>query len=60
MRSPTLNAEGKVANIVLQMMQGECTLEEIARRVRLEFPDRFTRVAEALHFVGDLSMKFGL
>ena len=57
---PQLNQDGRIATRVLEMMKSQCTLDEIARRAQLEFPDRLTNVSEALHVVGELSVKFGM
>jgi len=56
---PTLNEDGRFARYVLDLMNGELSLEEIATRVNQTFPDRFIRPADALDAIGELSLKFG-
>ena len=56
---PTLNEDGRFARYVLDLMNAELSLEEIATRVNEEFPDRFTRPSEALDDIGELSLKYG-
>jgi protein arginine N-methyltransferase 1 len=55
---PHLSAEGLLHRRTLELMDGEIPLEEIARRLAAEFPDRFTRWQEALSHAGAMSQKF--
>jgi protein arginine N-methyltransferase 1 len=57
---PELNAEGEARLFVLDLMRGEATVGEIARRVRERYPDRFPRWQDALTMVGELSRRFSL
>jgi protein arginine N-methyltransferase 1 len=56
---PYLNLEGKIDGLVLSLMNGQSSLEEIARRVAEQFPERFTGWTDALTRVGELSQKYG-
>ena len=39
----------------LELMDGQTSLEEIARRLATEFPKRFSRWQQALTFAGEIS-----
>lgn len=56
---PTLNDEGRFTRYVLDLMNSELSLEEIATRVNEKFPHRFARPSDALDDIGELSLKFG-
>jgi protein arginine N-methyltransferase 1 len=52
---PRLSKEGLVRRRVLDLMDGSASLEEIARRLTTEFPERFARWQQALTFAGSIS-----
>lgn len=52
---PELSADGRIARFVLSEMDGETSLETIARRLRDAFPERFEHWRDALTRVGDLA-----
>jgi protein arginine N-methyltransferase 1 len=52
---PQLSTEGVLRKRSLELMDGKSTLEEIAKRLAAEFPERFTRWQQALSFAGALS-----
>lgn len=54
---PVLDDEGQVERFILSLMDGQTTLDEIARRAFGEFPGRFASPAAALTRAGDLSAK---
>ena len=54
---PTLNEEAKIDLLILESMDGTTPLEEIARRLTVEFPVRFGDWNDALARVGELSLK---
>jgi len=55
---PTLSKDGQLVRRTLNLMAGDATLEEVATCLLGEFPDRFDSHADALAFVGDLSLKY--
>lgn len=57
---PRLSEEGRMQQRALQLMDGQASLEEIARRLTTEFPERFTRWQQALSFAGALSKENSL
>jgi protein arginine N-methyltransferase 1 len=52
---PQLSAEGLIRRRALDLMDGNSSLEEIARQLTAEFPARFSRWHEALTFAGAVS-----
>lgn len=52
---PQLSEEGLMRRRVLELMDGKAALEEIARRLAAEFPERFPRWEQALTFAGAIS-----
>jgi protein arginine N-methyltransferase 1 len=54
---PALGEAGNVDRFILSQMDGQTTLEEIARRATETFPGRFRTPGEALGRVGDLSAR---
>jgi protein arginine N-methyltransferase 1 len=54
---PQLSQEGLLRRRVLDLMDGRASLEEIARRLTTEFPERFSRWQQALTFAGAVSTK---
>jgi protein arginine N-methyltransferase 1 len=52
---PQLSEEGRAQQKALEMMDGQTSLEEIARRLATEFPKRFSRWQQALTFAGEIS-----
>jgi protein arginine N-methyltransferase 1 len=55
---PRLSEEGRLDRKILEMMDSSATLEEIARRLAAEYPDRFPRWHDALKVAGALSKKY--
>ena len=55
---PNLTDEAVMSRRVLGLMDGHATLEEIARTLTAEFPERFVGWHEALKFAGVLSQKY--
>ena len=55
---PKLSDEGVLDRKVLEMMDGRATLEEIARRLAEEYPQRFPRWHDAMRVAGALSKKY--
>jgi len=56
----TLNEDGQIDALVLDLMGCHTPLREIARQVSGRFPTRFPRWQDALPRAGDLSEKYGL
>jgi type I protein arginine methyltransferase len=52
---PQLSEEGLMRRRALELMDGRAALEEIARRLTSEFPERFARWQQALTFAGSIS-----
>ena len=52
---PKLSEEGLLQRRALELMDGQSSLEEIARRLTTEFPARFTRWQQALSFSAAIS-----
>jgi type I protein arginine methyltransferase len=52
---PRLSKEGQILRRALELMDGSASLEEIARRLTAEFPERFARWQQALTFAGSIS-----
>jgi hypothetical protein len=57
---PRLSEEGRLRQKALELMDGQTSLEEIARRLAIEFPKRFSRWQQALTFAGELSKQSSL
>jgi len=55
---PQLSDEGVLDRKILEMMDGRATLEEIARRLAAEYPERFPRWHDAMKVAGALSKKY--
>lgn len=55
---PRLNNEGKVDLFILERMQEEHSLQEIAESALAEFPDDISDLTEALTRVGELSSRY--
>lgn len=55
---PVLGEQGRMDAQVLGMMDGGATLEQIARALHQEFPDRFNSWEEALSHAGGLSQAY--
>lgn len=56
---PSLNDEGRIAHLSLEMMREGKPLGEIARHLAQQFPARFSRWEDALTRVGELSLRYG-
>jgi len=52
---PQLSEEGLMRRRALELMDGSASLEEIARRMTAEYPQRFARWEQALTFAGEIS-----
>jgi type I protein arginine methyltransferase len=57
---PVLSDEGVMARRILDLVNGRSTLEEIARKLAAEFPERFARWQDALKTAGALSKKYSV
>jgi len=55
---PVLNEVGKVDRLILELMSGNLSLADIARRVSAQFPNRFVKWQDALARVAELSEKY--
>ena len=55
---PRLNAEGRIDQMILNLMENECTHAEIAERILKHFPEKFSKVSEALTRIARLSGKY--
>jgi len=55
---PTVTEEGQIDQLILTLMDGATSLDEIARRVVDRFPARFADRYAALTRVGELSQKY--
>lgn len=55
---PSLAEEGDIVASVLRQMTGTASLDQIARELALAYPKRFSSVADALRFAGDLAVKY--
>lgn len=55
---PELNQEGQIDRFILERMNGQSSIMEIARQVAARFPSRFPQVPEALSRVQELSGKY--
>ncbi len=56
---PVLDENGRIDRLILELMDGNNSLGEIARQMAAEFPARFAGEGEALSRVGELSLKYG-
>jgi protein arginine N-methyltransferase 1 len=57
---PRLSEEGILHQKTLTLMDGKTSLEEIARQLAAEFPQRFSRWQEALSYAGAVSQEHSL
>ena len=55
---PELNEAGQIERFILERMDGQSSLGEIARQVAAKFPSRFAQTSEALGRVQDLSRQY--
>jgi protein arginine N-methyltransferase 1 len=55
---PQLSEEGRLRRRTLELMDGRVSLEEIARRLATEFPQRFPSWQQALSYAGAVSQEF--
>ena len=55
---PVLNDDGKLKNLILSLMNGQMSLEQIAQQLTLQFPERFSEWQDALDLVGQTSQKY--
>lgn len=55
---PLLNDEGQIEAFILSVMDGQTALEEIARRLTVQFPDRFAKPSDALTLAGEVALKY--
>ena len=56
--TPTLNEDGRLDALVLSKMSDRVPLEEIAREVLAQFPDRFETWEKAFDYVAALSSRY--
>jgi protein arginine N-methyltransferase 1 len=56
---PTLAKDGQIDRFIMEMMDGQHALGEIAHRIAAQFPGRFANEKEALTRVGELSIRYG-
>jgi protein arginine N-methyltransferase 1 len=56
---PNLGAEGQVARFILELMDGQHSLGEIAQRLMAQFPGQFIRESEAFNMVAEISISYG-
>jgi hypothetical protein len=57
---PSLNQDGQIDGLILELMCTSIQLSEIARRVSDRFPTRFPTWQDALAHVGKLSQQYSL
>ncbi len=55
---PHLSEEGRLRRRTFEIMDGKVSLEEIARQLATEFPERFPRWEHALAFAGAISREY--
>jgi protein arginine N-methyltransferase 1 len=55
---PHLSEEGRLRRRTFELMDGRASLEEIARRLASEFPQRFSSWQKALSYAGVISQEF--
>jgi len=55
---PHLSEEGRLRRRSFELMDGKASLEEIAHRLALEFPERFPRWEQALSYAGGISQEY--
>jgi protein arginine N-methyltransferase 1 len=55
---PRLNEDAGVDQFALGLMDGRTSLDQVARSVADQFPDRFTTLQKAVARVGDLSQRY--
>jgi len=55
---PRLNEDGERDRLILHLMDGQNTIEEIAREVQQRFPERFRTLEKAIGYVAGLSSKY--
>lgn len=55
---PWLSDEGLLRRRTFELMDGKATLEEIARKLAVEFPKRFSSWHQALSYAGLISQEF--
>jgi Ribosomal protein L11 methyltransferase (PrmA)/Arginine methyltransferase oligomerization subdomain len=55
---PRLSEEGRLRRRTFELMDGKVSLEQIARRLAMEFPQRFPRWENALSYAGGISREY--
>lgn len=55
---PALNADGQIDRLILEMMDGQASVGDIARQLCDRFPAQFGTWQDALARVGDLSQRY--
>jgi type I protein arginine methyltransferase len=55
---PSINESGKIDLILLNWMDANKSLGEIAKHLNLQFPHRFSTVTKALNYAADLAQKY--
>ena len=56
---PSLGEDGRIIRFVLEAIDGQASLNDIALRLSAEFPCRFPRRQDALSYVADMSRQYG-
>ena len=56
---PQLSEEGRIRRRTLEIIDGQSSLEDIARRLSAEFPSRFSQWQQALSYAGDITQELG-
>jgi hypothetical protein len=56
--TPVLSERGQVDQFVMSLMDGTCSLNDIAAQVMERFPERFPTHQEARRRVGDLAQRY--
>ena len=57
---PQLSDEGRIRLRAFELMDGQRSLEAIARQLASEFPKRFARWQDALTYTGRISREYSL
>jgi len=57
---PQLSDEGRIHRRAFELMNGQTSLEAIARQLASEFPGRFARWQDALTYTGQISREYSL
>jgi protein arginine N-methyltransferase 1 len=55
---PSLNEDGDVTSFILQLMDGESSVEKLAKRLVERFPSKYANCNEALKDINEVSQKY--